>query len=124
MSGPFAAKPKVIEARFWKLANGKTEPVRDWLLDLPQADRKNIGGDIQRVECEWPDLGMPLVRSLRGGLFEVRSSLPSSRNARVIFAVDSGKMVLLHGFVKTTQQTAKFDIDLAKSRWSDWKKQR
>jgi phage-related protein len=116
----FMARTKVIEARFWKQANGKAEPVRDWLLVLPVEDRKNIGGDIQRVECEWP-IGMPLVKSMSGGLFEVRSSLPSNKSARTLFGVDDGKMVLLHGFIKTTQKTPKADLDLARDRWREWK---
>lgn len=122
-SSKFTARPKVIEARFWKQANGKTEPVRDWLLGLPAEDRKDIGGDIQRVECEWP-IGMPLVRGMSGGLFEVRSSLPSNRIVRTLFAVDEGKMILLHGFIKTTQKTPKADLDLAKDRWRAWQKQK
>jgi phage-related protein len=119
----FTARTKVLEAKFWRHANGKTEPVRDWLLALPAEDRKNIGGDIQRVECEWP-VGMPLVKSLSGGLFEVRSSLPSRRIARAFFAVDEGKLVLLHGFIKTTQKTPKSELDLARDRLREWKRQR
>ena len=118
----FTAKPKVIEAKFWKQANGSTEPVRNWLLAMPAEDRKNIGGDIQRVECEWP-IGMPLVKAMAGGLFEVRSSLPSNKIARTLFGVDSAKMILLHGFIKTTQKTPKADLDLARDRWREWKKQ-
>jgi hypothetical protein len=74
----FTARTKVIHATFWRHANEVTEPVRDWLLAMPARDRKNIGGDIQRIECEWP-VGMPLVKSLSGGLFEARSSLPSNK---------------------------------------------
>jgi hypothetical protein len=54
---------------------------------MPARDRKNIGGDIQRIECEWP-LGMPLVKSLSGGLFEARSSLPSNKISRTLFGID------------------------------------
>lgn len=112
---------KVIEAKFWRQANGKSEPVRDWLIALSAEDRKHIGGDIQRVEFEWP-IGMPLVKGMSGGLFEVRSSLPGGRIARTFFGVDDGRMVLLHGFLKTTQKTPKTDLDLARNRWREWKK--
>ena len=118
----FRARTKVVEAKFWRHANGKTEPVRDWLLAMPAGDRKNIGGDIQRVECEWP-VGMPLVKSLSGGLFEIRSSLPSNKIARTFFCVNEGKLVLLHGFIKTTQKTPKAELDLARDRLRDWKRQ-
>lgn len=117
----FKARPKVIVATFWQAEDGSSQPVRDWLLGLVAGDRKNIGGDIHRVETEWPDVGLPLVRSLGGGLFEVRSSL-DGRIARVFFAVDQGRMVLLHAFIKKTQATPRHDFDLALDRWSKWRK--
>lgn len=74
-----------------------------------------------RVEMEWPKVRMPLVKPLKHGLWEVRCNL-QDRIGRVIFGVEGGKMVLLHGFIKKTQQTPKGDLDLAKDRWSQWKK--
>jgi phage-related protein len=59
---------------------------------------------------------MPLVRSLGRELWEVRSSLAHGRIARVIFCVQQGRMVLLHGFVKTTQKTPKREIEVALKR--------
>ena len=56
------------------------------------------------MEFGWP-IGMPLCRSFGRGLWEVRSGLPGGRIARVIFAERDGAMVLLHGFIKKTQQT-------------------
>jgi phage-related protein len=56
---------------------------------------------------------MPLVRSVGRGIWEVRSSLPHGRIARVLFCVEREYMVLLHGFMKKTQKTPKQDIDLA-----------
>jgi phage-related protein len=123
MNAKATARPKAIVAKFWKAASGENEPVRAWLLNMAAADRKDIGGDIHRVETEWPNVGLPLVRALGGRLFEVRSSL-ADRIARVIFAVDDGTMVLLHGFIKKTQATPKHDLDLARDRWSKWQKAR
>jgi phage-related protein len=59
---------------------------------------------------------MPLVRSLGDDLWEVRSNLPRGRIARVIFCVEHGHMVLLHGFMKKTQKTPQPDIELALKR--------
>ncbi len=59
------------------------EPVRDWIKSLPANDRKIIGADIQTVEFGWP-IGMPLCRSLGGGLWEVRSKITDGI-ARIIF---------------------------------------
>lgn len=75
-----------------------------------------MGTDIKAVEFGWP-LGKPLVGSLgRGGLWEVRSHLTDGRIGRVIFTVEGGRMILLHGFVKKTQKTSPADLALAVKR--------
>ena len=83
--------------------------------ELEPEDRKVIGEDIKDVEFSWP-IGMPLVGSLGRELWEVRSGLPRSRIARVLFCVEHGRMVLLHGFIKKTRKTPQRDIDLALKR--------
>ena len=105
---------KRLPASFYSADSGR-EPVREWLRGLDREDRKVIGEDVKDVEFSWP-VGMPLVGSLGRGLWEVRSRLPRGRIARVLFCVEHGHMVLLHGFVKTTQKTPKREIDLALKR--------
>src|SRR5277367_4735601 len=105
---------KQLPAFFYALPSGR-EPVREWLKGLEAEDRKVIGEDIKDVEFSWP-IGMPLVGSLGRELWEVRSSLPRGRIARVLFCVERESMVLLHGFIKKTQKTPKRDIDLAIKR--------
>lgn len=103
-------------AVFYRTAAG-SEPVRDWLKGLSPADRRILGTGIATVEYGWP-VGMPVCRPItsRRGLWEVRSSLPGGRIARVIFCMHAGHMVLLHGFVKKTQRTPDTDLDLAANR--------
>ncbi len=105
---------KKLPAVFFMTA-GSSEPVREWLKSLREADRRTIGLDIATAEYGWP-IGMPLCRSLGRGLFEVRSDISDRRIARVIFAVVDERMVLLHGFVKKSQKTPKADLDLALKR--------
>lgn len=105
---------KRLPARFYRLDSGK-EPVREWLKELEPEARKAIGEDIKDVEFSWP-VGMPLVRPLGRELWEVRSSLPRGGVARVLFCVEQGSMVLLHGFIKKTQKTPQHEIDLALKR--------
>jgi phage-related protein len=105
---------KRLPARFYRSDNGR-EPVREWLKALDPDERKMLGEDIKDVEFSWP-IGMPLVRSLGRGLWEVRSSLTRGRIARVIFCVEQGGMVLLHGFIKKTEKTPEREIDLALKR--------
>lgn len=106
---------KTIEVVFFQTPAGN-EPVRDWLKnDVSDEERKIVGTDIKTVEYGWP-VGMPTCRSMGGGLHEVRSDLPGNRIARVLFCVEDGQMILLHGFIKKTQKTPKSDLDLAKKR--------
>ena len=102
-----------LEVRFFK-TDGGAEPVRDWLRELSATDRKTIGEDIKTVQFGWP-LGMPLVRKMDKDLWEVRIRL-EGRIARVLFTVSTGRIVLLHGFIKKSQATPKPELDLAKDR--------
>ena len=91
------------------------EPVREWLKELPESDRHAIGRDLERVQHRWP-VGMPLARPLGKGLWEVRTRLPSSRIARVIFCFHDEELVALNGFIKKSRKTPQGELDLAVSR--------
>jgi phage-related protein len=105
---------KPIPLVFWKSSTGR-EPVREWLNELPREDQRKIGRDIGKVQFGWP-IGLPLCRPLSRGLWEVRSSLPSKREARVLFGFHDGMLIALHGFIKKTQKTAPEDLELARQR--------
>ena len=106
-----ARMPPILSVRFYCTTTGK-DPVRDWLLEqVSLGARKAIGADIKTVQFGWP-VGMPVVRKMEPGLWEVRSSIPEGI-ARVLFTVVGADMVLLHGFVKKTQATPKADLALA-----------
>jgi phage-related protein len=92
--------------------------VREWILGLSAEDRTRVGRDIQKVEFGWP-LGMPYCRSLGNDLWEVRVDLIDGKIARVIFSVVGEGMVLLHGFIKKTQQTPTQDLKLALKRMKE-----
>jgi phage-related protein len=102
-----------LECRFYRSDSG-VEPVRDWIRRLGPAAAKAIGSDIKDVQWRWP-VGMPLVRPLGRGLYEVRST--HMRNEyRVLFCIEEREMVLLHGFQKKRQATPQGDIELARQR--------
>lgn len=105
--------PPVLTVRFYASAAGN-EPVKEWLRSLPKDARKAIGEDIKTVQVGWP-LGMPLVRKMAAGLWEIRSHVPDGI-ARVLFTVHSGQMILLHGFIKKADKTPKADMDVAVDR--------
>jgi len=105
---------KPVPLVFWRSASGH-EPVREWLNELPREDQRTIGHDIAKVQFGWP-IGLPVCRPLGGGLWEVRSSLPSRREARVLFGFHKGMLVALSAFIKKTQATPDREMDLARQR--------
>lgn len=107
----------VFEVRFYRTTVGN-EPVRDWLKELSKEDKKSIGDDVKTVQLGWP-LGMPLVRKLENGLWEVRVDLHGGRIARVLFTVEGSEMVLVHGFIKKSKKTPKTDLDTARTRMKE-----
>lgn len=80
------------------------EPVRYWLKRLARNDGLAIGADLLRVQYRWP-VGMPLCRSLGGGPWEVRTTLPSKTIARVFICFHDGLIYAVHAIVKKTRQT-------------------
>lgn len=98
---------------FYRTAAG-AEPVRDWLHALSRTERKIVGEDLKTVQFGWP-LGMPLVRPLGDGLFEVRSQL-RGRTARLVFLTVGGLLILLHAFIKKSQRILQKELELARSR--------
>jgi phage-related protein len=108
------AHPLRTPVRFYRTPAGR-EPVPEWLRSLDKEDRRAIGLDLMRVQFGWP-IGMPLVRSLKDGLWEVRSALPSRRIARLLLCFHESEIVVVHGFIKKTQRTPVEDIDLARRR--------
>jgi phage-related protein len=107
-------QPQKIPLIFFRTLAG-TEPVREWLKGLPEAERHAIGKDLLRAQWRWP-VGMPLCRSLGNGLWEVRTDLATKRTARVLLCLYREHLVALHGFIKKTRTTPDEDLALARKR--------
>lgn len=108
----------ILQVVFFRTDTGR-EPVRDWLLSLSHEDRKQIGEEVKLVQFRWP-LGMPVVRKMEPGLWEVRIRLDLSRTARVFFTVHGSEMALLHGYMKKSEKTPADDLKLARGRRDQW----
>jgi phage-related protein len=118
ISRPSGARQK-IDLVFYRNAQG-TEPVKEWLKALPPIERRVIGQDLMRVQWRWP-VGMPLCRAMGQGLWEVRSTLPANRIARVLFCTQREVLVALHGFIKKTAKAPMTDVTLARKRMKEVK---
>ena len=92
---------KKIALIFFRTLAG-SEPVREWLKELPEEDRHAIGKD--------------LCRAMGSGLWEIRTDLPAKRTARVLLCLCREHLVALHGFIKKTRTTPDKDLALARKR--------
>ena len=107
-------QPQKIPLIFYR-SRSNSEPVRDWLKELPEVERQAIGKDLFRAQWRWP-VGMPLCRPMGTGLWEIRTDLPTKRTARVLLCLYQEHLVALHGFIKKTRTTPDEDLALARKR--------
>ena len=106
---------EVRQVVFYRLASGR-EPVREWLKQLDPASRKMVGEDLYTLQLGWP-VGMPLARKIEAGLWEQRSKVVNGI-ARILFTENTGRLILLHGFIKKSQKLPDSDLKLARQRLS------
>ena len=107
-----------LQVVFFRAERGG-EPVREWLKSLPLDEKRIVGEDIKTVQFGWP-LGMPVVRKMEPGLWEVCSRL-KNRIGHVLFIVNNNKMVLLHGFIKKSDKTPQGDLSIAHQRLAQFR---
>ena len=93
--------------------------MRKWLKGQDEAERQAIGRDLQRAQWRWP-AGMPLCRPMGGGLWEVRTDLPTKRTARVLLCLYRQHLIALHGFIKKTRAGRRQSWKIQSLTWSHW----
>jgi phage-related protein len=93
-----------------------SEDVRLEISALPIGIRAAYARLAELLEEFGLDLRMPHSRAMGGGLFELR---PRGKEgiARVFYCTMVGhRIVVLHSFIKKTQETPKREIDVARKR--------
>jgi phage-related protein len=108
-----------LKTVFFETESGN-QPVRAFLLERSREDRKEIGSDIFKVQKGFP-LGLPLVRKIDSGLWEIRSDIHDGI-CRIIFTIHQEVMVLLHGFVKKSQKIPSEELETGKKRLSEFRR--
>ncbi len=61
-------------------------------------------------------VGMPHIKTLGGGLFEIRAQAGEGIGRAFFCTVKNRMVIILHEFIKKTQNTPKKELDLAKKR--------
>lgn len=71
---------------------------------------------VEQMAVSGPNLGWPYTRPFGGGLFEVRAKGIEGIGRAFFCALVGQRIVILHGFIKKTQQTPPQEIKLARKR--------
>lgn len=91
-------------------------PVADYLNDLSiknPSTFKTVLCYIDALEKEGSQLGMPRVRYLQNGIWELRP-----KDTRIFYCcIENGVIYLLHAFTKKTNKTPIKELDLAQKRY-------
>jgi len=98
--------------------------VRDFLDGLSVPARARVAAALTMLEQEGNRLRFPRSRSLGGGLHELRITHPEGP-FRLIYGYRPGRrVVLVHAFVKRTEQTPAEVLRLARDRFAAVERQK
>lgn len=91
-------------------------PVKAFLDGLSAPAKAKVYAALEMLATEGNQLRLPRSRALSGGLFEMRIGHDEGP-FRIIYCFrPRRRIVLLHGFVKRTEQIRAQDLDLAVAR--------
>jgi phage-related protein len=95
------------------------EKVRKQVMSLPAGILADYVRLTDAMAIHGADLRMPHSRAMGGSLFELRPKGPEGIG-RVFYCTQVGKViVVLHSFVKKTQETPDAELRLARQRLKD-----
>lgn len=107
---------------YYKTPRGDS-PVKDFIDALPVKLRAKNMREISMLEEFGIDLPAPYVKQLHGkgnaGLWELRVKLASDITRVFYFFTQGDRALLLHGFVKKTEDTPTLELDIARKRMRD-----
>ncbi|MGA2841713.1 MAG: type II toxin-antitoxin system RelE/ParE family toxin [Steroidobacteraceae bacterium] len=98
---------------FWR--SPCTEPVRDWLYELPREDQRAVGRDLFRMQFAWV-MDVNAFPRVAERIWEVRSPLSNKRVARFLVGYHKGKLIALSLFFAKAQKPPEADLEFARRR--------
>jgi phage-related protein len=98
-----------------------SKKVQDWISAMPVGMRASYARLAELLTEFGMDLRLPHSRAMGDGLFELR---PKSKEgaARIFYCVLIGRrIIVLHGFIKKTQETPRKELETAIRRMKEVK---
>jgi len=91
-------------------------PVKDFLDRLSKRARPKVYAVLAMLEARGNQLAMPQSKAMGDGLYELRIAHPEGP-FRLLYCFRPGRrIILLHGFVKRTEETPQGAMALARGR--------
>ena len=92
-------------------------PLEEFLNNLKMKDKSlfaKVLRDMELLESKGNLLREPYTKPIEDGIFELRTKQHNNIVRVFFFFVVGKKIILTHGFIKTTEKTPKSEIDKAK----------
>jgi phage-related protein len=77
-----------------------------------------------RMKAQGPNLGMPHVKPMDKGLYEIRVKGREGQGSVFYCTIQGKTIIMLHGFIKKTPATPKRELDIARRRMREVKNER
>jgi phage-related protein len=104
----------------WKIEFYSVKVMKSILEEWPVGIRAKFSQTSKLIkEVGLESVGMPHIKAFGQGLFEIRVKAVEGIG-RALFCIMKGKVIIiLHGFIKKTEQTPQKEIDLAIKRMKE-----
>lgn len=107
-----------MRVAFYTTQSGRS-PVEDFIDSLSKADQARFRDVFDGIQSSGLDGARVQFRQLRGKLWEIKFTAPSSGYRIAYVFVQKDVMVWLYAFKKTTQKTPVRDLDIAEKRMQE-----
>jgi len=91
-------------------------PVEDFIGSLTAKEQAKVSRSIDLLEEFGLALGMPHVKKIGVGMWELRVIFGGQIFRLLFTTLDKGRIVLLHGFVKKSDKIPLRELEVAKQR--------
>jgi phage-related protein len=96
-----------------------SKKVQDWVNGMPLGMRAYYARITERLIKIGPNLGMPFTQAMGDGLFELRIKAKEGISRVFYCTIKNKRIVILHGFIKKSQQTPRKELKIAKKRMKE-----
>lgn len=94
-------------------------PVQDFVESLPQKHQAKILKYIDFLRCNQGVLDEPYSKHIKGKIRELRVDFGKNKYRIFYFTLIGKRIVILHGFIKTTNKTPVQEIAVAERNYLD-----